>query len=225
LYKFDGKKLEKIRNKAAQINNMESINGVLFVSYGYNLFYINEETYRLEKIQQNKKEKIWTITSYKDMLNVIFNDNDKSELTVKSYQLPENTDKFKASKLEDLSFIETKAFKFSDKEYAKTISQNIKQETEKYVIFGDRMLCKRDFSSCKYTLIDGETVQTMVDDYIIYNSDRTYISRYPKGTKEAISEVIISDATMRSYDVMMFKIYSENGKEYQYFDYTLKNIY
>lgn len=227
LYKFDGKDLTLIKKDMRAVNNMVVVGDYLFISNGYR-FDMLDKNDKLTNVKKKVKDTVWTISNKEDGIYIIFRNKDNGSLSVNEYSLTEDVI---PKRIEDLTLESSRKLAFNDAAYANTISQEITKSTEDYVIFGDNMICKSDYTSCKHVEIEGETIQNVVGDFVIYNSDRTYLSNYELNTKEPLASLIIKYASLTINEKendrkdLLFKIYTDNGKDHEYFQYEIDRKY
>ena len=219
LYQFNGEKIVLVKNNIPALNNMIVVNNNdLLVSYGNQIYLLDGKTRKFSLIEKADNNEIWTVSAQDKLLNVVVKDKN-NDLFLYKYVVPPNKTSLKS--LKDLTMIAKKKLVFSNKEYARNLSQRVTIETDNYVVIGKRMVCDAGYIKCKYTLLDGETIENVAGDFILYNSYRTYLVNFPENTKETISSLIFNGVIIDK-NLITFKIYNSNRTDYQYFEYTLK---
>ncbi|MDH6604339.1 hypothetical protein OKW23_001499 [Bacilli bacterium PM5-9] len=220
LYKYDGKKLKLIQDGINPVNNMVSVNGKLFVSYGLKLDVVSNDD-KLINLKKKSKSQVWSISGDKTHLNILFRNKKTEEFNVNRYTFEKDKE---IKNIEDMNQISTKILKFENSDSRKAIDKNVSASNDKYVVHSEKMICKIDYSSCKTTIIDGETIENVVKDFIIYNSDRSYISYYLSNKKQVLSSLEIKYANLDKKELLL-KIYKNDENEHEYFKYETKREY
>jgi len=218
LYKYDGDDITLIKEKMLPINNMVFINGKLLVSYGEGLAVLDNVNNQLIDVTMNTKQKVWAISAYQNDLYIVFEDKKSDSLSVNHYGFNMFTQIRSES---DLNLLSSRKMQFENPSLRQEISQTISKQTKDYTVFDSKMICKANYEICEVVVLEGETIQDVVDNFVLYNSDRSYISDFNRNTKQAISSLMINYFDIEN-ERLLFKIYSANNKSYKFLEYELK---
>ena len=221
IYKLEGNKLQEVIKNIQPLNNMVSVNDQLFISHGARLDIVGDDGKRTN-LKKEIKLRVWSISSQGNTLNVLFKDTKTGDLSVNRYLFDKD---LKINNIEDMTLEESKNIIFEREETKEEIDSTVSFKNQDYVIHDSKMICKNDYSSCKTTIIEGETIQNVIGDLVIYNSDRSYISHYKRDTKQVISSLLVKYASLSKDRELLLKIYDEAEKDHEYFKYIIKKGY
>lgn len=185
LMEFDGKSVKTIKLEVNEITNLINTNNYLLFVNGMRIDAVAKDGKLINVKNDDKNNSIHLAFKSENNLNVVYKNKKNAKYTIVTYDLGSLEGKA-LTKLSDMRVVAKKVFDFGTNETV-DIKQIITDENDKYVVLGDRLVCVKDMSICRYTQIDGESIYGLDNEMVLYMSDRFYVSDFELNKKQVIS--------------------------------------
>ncbi len=218
------KKLVKIASTKEGITSYAKINEHFFYTYGGSLYLIKNNNQHF-LVKNTTKDEIKSINYYNDKIYIIFQNERNKKTFVNEYDA--KLDKMKKlNSLKQLKLRNTKELNFKERYFRNTIDYNVTSQSDNLIVFSNKLVCSKDYRRCKYLAVDGESIIGVANNYIIYASDRIYISDFFINSKDTLMEhtdLAVMSSTHENNDYLVIKVYNKKG-DYQYIQYNLNDF-
>lgn len=225
LYKLeDDNRLVKVANTNGGITSITKLNEYLLYTHGNNLYVLkNDGQHNL--VKNNTKDEIKSTSYFDGKLYIVFKNKKTKNVYVNRYNA--NLDKLdKFNNLPQLKLNDTINLVNEPNNEISKIDFNVSSKSIDLIVFSDELVCKRDFSSCKFTRIKGDKIVGVINNFVIYSSNRIYISNYDLNSIDPLmeySELHILEDIHNKVDDLFIKVYNDKN-QYQFIKYKLSGF-
>lgn len=225
LYKLDkNNQLDKIKNTKQGIDSFAKVNEYFFYTNNNNLYTIKSNGQHF-LVKNTTNEDIKSINYYKEKLYIVFQNPKNKRTFIRSYD--SKLDKIKKlNSLKRLNLKSTNELKFKENSFRNNIEYNVSAQSENLIAFSKQLVCSKDFKKCKYLAVDGDYIVGLANNFVLYASDRIYISEFFVNSKDALMEhtnMAVMSSNHDNSDYLLIKVYNKKG-DYQYIEYNLNDF-
>lgn len=210
---YDNGRLSILKADIGHVNNLVAIDNYLFISVGKQIYVLGENNRLITIKNPFKDREFFTIFSNGNNLVIMYKMEKDFDLVGVEYSLKNDLQDATVNNLDNFDIIKTTLIKANDNHFIAYLNPRVNQESDKYLIIDNKLICATDLNSCYRVSISGEEIISLQGDKILLSSDIIYLADFSKKMKTEVAKDNIDGFIIINNNIY-FKITKNNKDTY-----------